>query len=71
MIEIYERRNYAVLRDSVEIEFYNDRGEHTTTLTAELEKYGVSTTSSLTACPLQGMSAFNPKNAMPPFGAGD
>jgi len=42
-IELYERQNYAVLRDSVEVDFYNDRGEHTTTLTADVgEVWGLS-----------------------------
>ena len=35
-IDIYERQNYAVLQDSVMVEFYNDQGEHTTTMTADV-----------------------------------
>jgi len=33
-VKIYEARDYASLEDSVVIFFYNNKGEHTTTLTA-------------------------------------
>ena len=33
-VKVYEERNYTALEDSVRILFYNDSGEHTTTLTA-------------------------------------
>lgn len=34
-IDIYEREDYAVLDDSVVVEFYNDRGDRTSTLNAD------------------------------------